>query len=110
VNRLPAAALAALGIVAGAILTVQAALVAGWVILFTRAAATEDALREQLVVLEARLALLEKRLDGTIDSLQLLPERSAEQVARAMDQKLQSYRFAAPHSGEEPQPASPWIP
>ena len=65
--------LAALGIVAGAMLSVQAVLAAGAVVLLSRGAAAEKALREQLVATEARLAALEKHLDDTDVRLQRVP-------------------------------------
>ena len=98
--------LAALGIVAGAMLSVQAVLVAGAVVLLSRGAAAEKALREQLVATETRLEALEKRLDDTDVRLQRLPRDSADRVAEAVEHQLQG----CPGAGPGPAPASPWIP
>jgi hypothetical protein len=87
-------------------LSVQAVLVAGAVVLLSRGAAAEKALREQLVATETRLAALEKRLDDTDVRLQRLPRDSAAQVAEAVGHQLQG----CPGNSPGPPPASPWIP
>ena len=106
--RVRGTVLAAVGIVAGAMLAVQAVLVAGAVVLLSSGAAAEKALRQQLVAADTRLEALEKRLDDTNVRLQRVPRDSADQVAEAVGRQLQGCPGAA--AGPGPAPASPWIP